>query len=59
MEYSIGGGYMTTEYDKYDNTDNRRLLETGKFNGFVIDQATISVVYRMPLLKKSKEMIFY
>ncbi len=55
MEYSIGGGYMTTEYDKYDNTDNGRLLDTGKFNGFVIDQATISVVYRMPLLKKARK----
>lgn len=49
MEYSIGGGYLSTEYDRFYNTGNGRLINTASFNGFTLDHASISFVYRIPL----------
>lgn len=49
MEYSIGGGYLSTEYDRFYNIDNGRLINTDSFKGFTLDHASISFVYRIPL----------
>lgn len=49
MEYSVGGGYFSTEYDRFYNINNGRMINTDSFNGFTLDHASISFIYRIPL----------
>lgn len=55
MEYSVGGGYVSTSYDRFFNVPNGQLFDTHSKNFFLVDQVNVSLIYHIPLGKKGGE----
>lgn len=52
VEYSIGGGYVSTSYDRFFNVFNGQFFDTHSKNLFLIDQVNVSLVYHLQFKKK-------
>jgi hypothetical protein len=52
LEYSIGLGWLHSEYKKYQCPRCGSLLETGSKDAFGLTKAAVSVVYMLDLSKK-------
>lgn len=54
MEYSLGAGYAYTHFDRWLNIPNGAHYNSESKHLLIIDQVNISVIYRLPDMKKQK-----
>lgn len=52
MEFTVGGGYYDSKYDKFRNEPNGLLISTHEKNWLGVDQVSISFAYAFDLKKK-------
>ena len=52
MEFSVGGGYYDSKYDKFRNEENGFLIDSYQKKWIGVDQASISFAYAFNLKKK-------
>lgn len=55
MEFSLGGGVYSVNYDKFLNVPDGQWLANEKKVSYIVDQVAVSFAYRLNLKKKDKE----
>lgn len=56
IEYSLGFGYVHSQYDRFFNERNGSLADTRVKNMFCIDQVNVSIVYRLGSTKQKGDV---